>query len=65
MVLMVAQSGAVGMLLLAQHRASIDALNSEFSSLDSISSVGNVRRDTVDVARPLPDPEDTHRQNPQ
>lgn len=65
MELMVAQSCAVGMLLLAQPQAGIDALNSELASLDSISSVGHARRDIVGVARPLPDLEDTHRQNSQ
>lgn len=65
MELTVAQSCAAGTLLLAQHGASIDALNSEFSSLEIGSSVGHVRRDLVDVARPLPDLEITHRQNPQ
>ena len=65
MELMVAQSCSVGTLLLAQPRAGIDALNSEFASLDSISSVGHARRDIVDEARPLPDLEDTHRQNSQ
>jgi hypothetical protein len=63
--LMVAQSRAVGTLLLAQLGANIDALDSKLSSLGSISSVGHVRRDMVDVARPLPDVEDTHRQNSQ
>ena len=65
MELMVGQSCAVGMLLLAQRGANIDALNSELSSLDSMSSVGQGRRDIVDAARPLPDLEDTHRQNSQ
>ena len=65
MELQVAQSCTVGMLLLAQPRVGIDALNSELASLDNVSSVGHARRDTVDVARPLPDLEDTHRQNSQ
>ena len=65
MELIVAQSSAVGKLLLAQPEAGIDALNSELSSLDSISSVGHAHRDVVDVARPLADLEVTHRQNSQ
>ena len=66
MELMVAQSSAIGMLLLAQPVAIIDALNSELSSLENISSVGHTRRDIVDVVvLPLPDLEDTHRQNSQ
>jgi hypothetical protein len=43
MELLVARSCAACTLLLARHGASIDALNSELSSLDSISSVGHVR----------------------
>jgi hypothetical protein len=65
MKLMVAPSSAVGTMLLAQLGADIDALDSELSSLDSASSVGHVRRETVHVARSLPDLEDTHRQNSQ
>lgn len=65
MELMVARSCAAGTLLLARHGASIDALNSKLSSLDSVSSAGHVRWDLVDVARLLPDLEITHRQNPQ
>jgi hypothetical protein len=65
---MVAQRSADGMLqlqLLAHPGAGVDALDSKLSSLDSSSSVGHVRRDMVGGVRPLPDLEDTHRQNPQ
>lgn len=69
MELKVAQSSAVGMLplplLFAQRVAGVDALDSKFTPLDRLSSAGHARRFIVDAALPLPDLEDTHRQNPQ
>lgn len=61
----VAQCSARGMRRLAQRGASIDVLNSELASLESIPSAASLCNEGVVALRPFPNREDTHRQNPQ